>query len=128
MHSSFLVDTDVFIDFFRDSELANQFLSACFPEVYVSVVTVAELFSGVRGRRERELLANTLASCKILDVTKEIAELGGAFRMEYRKSYSLDLPDALIAATAKTYNLPLATLHKKHYPMFPNLKAPYKKA
>lgn len=127
MDSRFLLDTDVFIDCLRDLKPAKEFLRSCFPEVHVSVITVAELFSGMRGKKERLALENALKTCNILDVTKEIAEVAGLFRNEYRKSHDLDLPDVLIAATAQTYGLTMATLNTKHFPMFPKLKAPYKK-
>jgi predicted nucleic acid-binding protein len=46
--------------------------------------------------------------------------------LEYRRSYSaIGLGDYLIAATALTEGLKLATLNTRHYPMFPGLSRPF---
>jgi hypothetical protein len=45
---------------------------------------------------------------------------------EYRRSHSgIGLGDYLIAATALTEGLELATLNVRHYPMFTALKRPF---
>ena len=45
---------------------------------------------------------------------------------EYRRSISgMHLGDYLIAATALTERLELATLNVPHYPMFPGLARPF---
>ena len=40
-------------------------------------------------------------------------------------SHGIDIPDAIIAATAEHHGLRLATLNVKHFPMFPKLKRAY---
>jgi predicted nucleic acid-binding protein len=45
---------------------------------------------------------------------------------EYRRSHpGIGLEDCLIAATALTDGLELATLNARHYPMFPELARPF---
>jgi hypothetical protein len=45
---------------------------------------------------------------------------------EYRQSHSgIGLGDYLIAATALTGGLELATLNVRHFPMFPGLTRPF---
>jgi predicted nucleic acid-binding protein len=45
---------------------------------------------------------------------------------EYHRSHSgTGLGDCLIAATALTEGLELATLNVRHYPMFPELARPF---
>ena len=45
---------------------------------------------------------------------------------EYRRSHSgIGLGDYLIAATALSEGLELATLNTRHYPMFPELARPF---
>jgi predicted nucleic acid-binding protein len=43
----------------------------------------------------------------------------------FHRSYGIDIPDAIIAATAEHHGLELATLNLKHFPMFPRLKPAY---
>jgi predicted nucleic acid-binding protein len=53
------------------------------------------------------------------------ARQGSALR-EYRRShFGIALGDYLIAATALTEGLELATLNLRHYPMFPGLARPF---
>jgi predicted nucleic acid-binding protein len=52
----------------------------------------------------------------------QLAELGGKLRNQHRtEGVTLQLPDALITATALVHGFCLATFNIKHYPM-PQLK------
>ena len=113
-----LVDTDVLIDFLRGKEYARVFLSSLVDEssvVSCSVITVAEIFAGMR-EHEREMTEELLNSLDILDVTYEIAEHAGRYKNTI-KSHKLELDDCLIAATAFVNNAFLATGNTRHYPM-----------
>lgn len=61
----YLIDTCILIDFFRGNEKAAQFLEEFVHPPFLSALTVAELYAGVREGRERALLAAT-AECKSL--------------------------------------------------------------
>ena len=43
----------------------------------------------------------------------------------FGRSHSVELGDALIAATAEHHDLKLATLNVRHFPMFKRLKPAY---
>jgi hypothetical protein len=60
-----------------------------------------------------------------LPIEEEIAERAGALMRQFHKSHGIDIPDAIIAATADHHGLKLATLNVKHFPMFPKLKRAY---
>jgi len=124
----YLVDSDVFIDFLRGRQEALEFIAEHFPKIHLSTVTVCELYAGVREGRERERLEETLSGCCLIEVSPEVAKIGGLFRRDYLKSHAVTFSDALIAATAKEYGLPLATLNRKHFPMLTDLVVPYRKA
>ena len=123
-----LFDTDVLIDYLRGHENAASVIEANHSEAFLSALTVAELFQGVRDGKERLKLTRTLSAFNILPVTQEIAERGGLFSRDFRKSHGCGLADCLIAATADLQGLTLITLNTKHYPMLEAVKAPYTKA
>jgi predicted nucleic acid-binding protein len=121
---SHLLDTDILIDYFRGNPDGIIFVESVAAESYLSTITVAEIFSGVRDK-ELPKVMQTLSSFVILPVSREIAEKGGIFCRDYRGSHGCELADCLIAATAVVHGLKLQTHNSKHYPMIaPN--EPYK--
>jgi len=120
-----LIDTDVLIDYLRGNPQAITFIQQAPLVLFISTITIAELYAGVREGEEREVLKRTLETYVKIDIEPEIAELGGLYRRDYGKSHGVGLVDALIAATAKLHGYRLATLNKKHFPMLDNVLIPY---
>ena len=124
---AFLVDTDILIDYLRDREDAAQAIEPRLAESFLSVMTVAELYQGVRDGKERIRLGQTLSAFTILTITSEIAEKAGLWSREFRKSHGCGLADCLIAATADNHGLVLMSLNAKHFPMLKGVETPYRK-
>lgn len=122
-----LVDTDILIDYFREVPAAVDFVEANMDQIFVSVISVAELYQGVRDGAEQEALADFVSAVTDLGVNLEIAKTAGLYRRQYRGSHHSGLADCLIAATAKAHRLPLKTLNTKHFPMLDDVEAPYRK-
>lgn len=124
-----LVDSDVLIDFLRGQPEARGFVLSLPRDVAISAITVAELHVAVREGKERVTLQGMLESFRILPLDAEIARCGGLWRRDFGRSHGVGLNDALIAATAQTHQLVLATLNLKHYPMLRSEQvfAPYLK-
>ena len=127
MTKRLLLDTDVLIDFLRGQPQAVQLLEDTDCEFYVSAVSVAELYVGVRDGREREVLDQLVGLLQTIEISTEIAQQAGLWRREYSKSHGTGIIDALIAACADASQVPLATPNVKHFPMLPNVSAPYRK-
>lgn len=125
--AKWLYDTDVLIDYLKGKEEASQIVN--YPEQVrlVSVITVAELISGVRNEKENAALLGFLEHFTIIEISDAIARLGGQLRREYLKSHQLRLPDALIAACVIKEGAELKTLNTKDYPMFNDLVPAYRK-
>jgi len=125
-----LVDTDVLIDHLRGVEAATVFLEKQINNatLYISAITVAELFAGVREGEERQLLEQFLSLFNITAIEQTIATQGGLWRRDYGKSHGVGLADAVIAATANFLDATLVTLNKKHFPMIKQVLVPYQKS
>jgi predicted nucleic acid-binding protein len=121
----FLLDTTVLVDLLRKNRVAQGWLSLVEPTPAMSVVSLTELYAGVRSRREEQDLLQLEATIRPLTVERDIAVRAGVFVRLYEASHNIDDPDALIAATAEHHGLRLATLNVKHFPMFPKLKRAY---
>ncbi|MGD2088891.1 MAG: type II toxin-antitoxin system VapC family toxin [Candidatus Aminicenantes bacterium] len=126
MSEKSLVDTDVLIDYLRGSDEAVKYIKTYSKKVLLSAISVAELYAGVKDD-ERSVLAEFIGLFPVLPVTMKIAKIGGDYKRDFFKSHNVGLADALIAATAKAHNAVLKTLNNKHFPMFKDLKPPYKK-
>ncbi|KAB2849394.1 MAG: type II toxin-antitoxin system VapC family toxin [Hyphomicrobiaceae bacterium] len=120
-----LLDTCVVIDHLRGRSEASEFIGRLQARPAVSTVTIAEVFAGLRSQGAEQIARSFFVSCEVLPVDPFVAEAGGNFMRHYQPSHSMDLGDALIAATAEHHGLELATLNVKHFPMFKGLKAAY---
>jgi len=109
---SFLVDTDVVIDYLNSGQFTELF---DLPNhvVYYSVITKKELLAkpGLR-EREREAILLELSRWRMIPLSEKITIRFSELRRQYP---SLEKADALIAATALVKNLPLVTRNKKHF-------------
>ncbi len=121
-----LLDTCIVIDLLRGRKEALAFIVGLSTAPSLSAVTATELIAGVRNARERREIERLLHLYVIQDIELEIASLAGDYVRQYGPSHGVDPIDALIAATAKTRNLDLATLNLKHFPMFQRLRRPYR--
>ena len=95
------------------------------PSGYLSVISVAELFAGVKGDEEEKSLNQLLQAFVILPLTEKTARLGGLYRKDYRPSHGTGLADALIAATANENGAGLVTFNRRHFPMVSGITVPY---
>ena len=109
---SFLVDTDVVIDYLNSGQFTELF-DAPNHVVYYSVITKKELLakSGLR-EREREAILLELSRWRMIPLSEKITVRFSELRRQYP---SLGKADAFIAATALVKHLPLVTRNKKHF-------------
>jgi predicted nucleic acid-binding protein len=128
MASPLLIDTDVLIDYLRDYSAAVSYVEAQQERFLISVMTVAELYAGVRDGEERARLEQFLGAFEIIPLDLHLAVQGGLYRRDYSKSHNVGLADAIIAATATQRQVPLVTLNRKHFPMLQDVIVPYQKA
>lgn len=123
--SGLLLDTCVLIDCLRDRPAAVAFLQRLQAQPSVSVVTVAELHAGARNSREEQSVEDLLGSLRVLLIDLAIARLAGRFRRGYQRSHGVQMPDALIAATAENHGVRLVTRNVRHFPMLDDVVVPY---
>ena len=76
-------------------------------------ISIAEIFAGAR-KSERERLETLFQIIEMLPISEAIGKKAGHYLQKYSKSHSLELGDALIAASACITNLSLWTINKKH--------------
>jgi len=121
---TYLIDTDVLIDFFKHKTTAKILIADLSEQhaLAISTLTITELRSGWTKAQAAFLLPRLYALCSVVPVTKEIAEQAGIWRKEYKSQrLTLGTPDTVIAATAYLSDYSLVTNNARDYPM-PELK------
>lgn len=79
----------------------------------------------MRANEKREV-TRLLSSLDPFPVRERAAWKAAEFRRSLRRSHSgIGLGDYLIAGTAMVEGLDLATLNVRHFPMFPEIQAPF---
>jgi predicted nucleic acid-binding protein len=112
-----VVDTNVLVDALRGLPNAQKYLAERTADnVFCSVITQAELWAGARVN-EKEALERFLSAFRSIPVDEGVARQAGDYMQHFTKSHGLLLPDALIAAAARSLNARLATQNTKHFPM-----------
>ncbi len=84
---TYLFDTDVMVDFFKHKPYATALIEKLSKNatLALSTITIAELRSGWTKKEAAFHLPRLYALCTVIPVTKEIAELAGAWRQAYRE-------------------------------------------
>jgi len=122
-----LLDTDVLIEYLRGREEAIEYLEELTSDLYLSVISVAELFAGVKSDEEERSLQQFFLAFVVLPVTERVARRGGLYRRDFRPSHGSGLADALIAATAEENGASLVTFNRRHFPMISSVTVPYER-
>lgn len=120
-----LIDTDVLVEYLRGRDEAVEYLEGLTPDLHLSVISVAELFAGVKGDEEEKSLNQLLQTFVVLPVTQKAARIGGLYRRDYGPGHGTGLADALIAATAEEAGADLVTFNQRHFPMLSKIVVPY---
>lgn len=117
---SVLVDSDIPIEV---SQSTNADIVASWIElsnsedaVLYSPVSVAELWAGARPK-EYDTLGKLFHSLTYAPIDEAVGHQAGPYLRQYRRSHSVEVADALIAASAVANRAELWTGNRKHYPM-----------
>ena len=125
MARKLLIDTNILVGYLRGKSEAAHFLESEQRQLCVSVITVAELFAGVREGHERRVFDSFVEFFQVIQLGRDIVMKGRLSRRDFGESHDLGIADALIGATAQSIKAVLVTLNKKHFPMIQNLLVPY---
>jgi len=111
-----LIDTDILIWYMKGNEKAYKSIENNI-NFQISVVTYIELVQGMRNKEELKIFREFLKlwNAQIIYLNEEISIKAMFYVEQHYLSHSLQLADALIAATAVSHGLPIMTGNDKHY-------------
>lgn len=119
-----VVDTDILIDAGRGVREAVDFLEKSGQDsiLAVSAITKMELLVGCRNKIELQVIEQFLTRFQLVKLDEAITDKALSLLQHYRLSHGLLIPDALIAATSLSLDVPLASKNQKDYRFIEDLK------
>ncbi|MGR3317683.1 MAG: type II toxin-antitoxin system VapC family toxin [Candidatus Anammoxibacter sp.] len=118
-----IIDTDVLIWYSKGQQEAINLIHNL-DSFSISVVTYIEIIQGVRNKKELNAFKKALGVLKaqVIQIDDFISTKAMFFVEQYSLSHSMELADALIAATAVIKQSALITGNEKHYKHLPGIK------
>lgn len=115
--STTIVDTDILIDAGRQVYEAIACLDKMEQEdaLAISVITRMKLFVGCRNKTELRHTERFLQRFHIFNLNEQACETAVNLLRQYRLSHGLTIPDALIVATALTFDCAFITKNQQDY-------------
>lgn len=115
-----LIDSDIAIEILRARDqavLTNwRELKTSKTVLLCSPVTVAEVWAGALPQ-EHDLISRFFRPLVCAPADYETGQIAGEYLRQFARSHGLEVPDALIAATAVQQQAALWTRNRRHYPM-----------
>ena len=118
-----ICDSNIFIEIFRKNfSIRSELEKIGHDNIILSDVIKAELLYGAKNKQELQSIRDYLNNYLSLSIQSEISKMAVGFIENYCLSQRLNLPDALIAATAVYHDIELFTLNTKDFQFIPNMK------
>ncbi len=118
-----LCDTCVVIDFInQNSENLVRLKEQGNIIPCINSVIEMELIQGAHNKREMQKIIRNINGFRRLEINQNILDLATQLLTQYLLSHHLQLPDAIIAACALIYDIPILTDNIKHFKYLPNIK------
>jgi predicted nucleic acid-binding protein len=117
-----IIDTNILIHLFNGNPATEiEILQIGIPDVLVPSITAMELYRGMSNKKEMVAMAKKLTQFQILHFNETASKLALDFIRDYKLSHNLTIPDAIIAAMAVEYALPLHTYNQKDFRYLPGV-------
>lgn len=118
-----MCDTNIFIHWFNnDKQTIKKLEQIGLDRIAVSVVTVMELIEGVDNKEQLQQLKKKIKHYAVVDFSSEVSSLALQLVENYKLSQNIQIPDAIIAATAVVNNIPLFTYNTKDFRYIPKIE------
>ncbi len=120
-----MVDTSILIDYYRKTDKENCVWVTLVRKGFsfaISEVTKYEIYSGATAN-QLAFWDDIFQAINVIPFDEIVVDAGVMLNSTLKKKRKqIDIADLFIAATAVTYNLPFATLNRKHFDRIDTLK------
>jgi len=116
-----LLDTNILIEILKDNPQTQKEIASLQAPFSISSITAMELIYGARNKQEVQKLQQFIQLFDQIHLNESISNKALQLITDYAKSHMLDIPDALIAASATEYHASLFTYNRKDFRFIPQL-------
>lgn len=124
MADSFFCDTSLIIDLINGRNDLLKRLAGQDSVLFINSIVEMELLQGAHDKRELRKIEQELNLFRRLELQQAVFDLATDWIRRYTLSHGLLLPDAIIAASAYFYRLPLLTYNRKDFRYLPEIVLP----
>lgn len=118
-----MCDTNIFIHWFRnDKQTIEKLIEIGAENIVISSIIRMELLLGSENKEGLLSMKKKINKYSVIQINEIISERAAGYIEDYHLSHNLQIPDALIGATAVTYNLPLFTYNIKDFRFLPDIR------
>jgi len=122
MSKLILCDTCVVIDFINKNSDSLENLKEQGNILCINSIIEMELIQGAHNKREQQKIIKNINGFRRLEINQALLDLATQLQTRYLLSHNLELPDAIIAACALIYDIPIHSYNIKHFKYIPNIK------
>jgi predicted nucleic acid-binding protein len=117
-----LCDTNVLIHAFNGrQETINRLIQIGLEDVALSVITVMELYQGAGNKVQLAQLKRKIRYYDVVEIDNAASRLAATLIEKFKLSHGLQIPDAIIGATAVVHQIPLFTYNIKDFHFIPGI-------
>ncbi len=118
-----ICDTNIFINWYQnDNATVEKLLEIGAENIIIPSIVKMELLVGSRNKKELLLMKTKIKKYPVIHINEAISQKASEYIEKFQLSNKLQIPDALIAATAVVYKLSLFTYNLKDFKFIPNIK------
>lgn len=118
-----LCDTNILISAFNgNTSTIDQLEKIGLSNVVLSSITVMELYQGMGNKVELAQMKKKIRYYDTIEMDENISKKATDLIELFRLSHNLQIPDAIIGATAIIHQIPLYTYNTKDFNFMPNIQ------
>ena len=118
-----LCDTNIFIHAFNGrQDTIDNLQKIGLEKIALSTITVMELYQGMGNKMELAQMKKKINYYDVIEIDVPTSKLASKFVERFRLSHGLQIPDAIIGATAAIHNILLYTYNIKDFDFMPGIK------
>ena len=117
-----LCDTNIFINAFNGRQATIDRLQEIgLEQIALSVITIMELYQGMGNKVELAQMKKRIRYYDVVEIDNATSGLATTLIENFKLSHGLQIPDAIIGATAVIHQIPLFTYNIKDFNFIPGI-------